>query len=397
MFLPIIVLVAILVVLAVLALTGVLARAAFLILASVVVVVGAVVLIKVSQIKTMMSTPYVMPPDTVSTAKATEYDWQPELSSVGSLSAVQGVMVAAQLDGNIAKLAFEAGSKVQAGDLLLQQDVSAEQAQLRAAEAAADLAKVTLGRSRELLSTHTIAQSQFDADNAAYAQALAQADNIRAVIAKKTIRAPFAGRLGVRLVNLGQTLKAGDPIVSLQAMDPIYADFYLPQDDVAKVAQGQEVQLDGDAVPAGGARGKITAINPDVDSSTRNVRVEATVSNPTEQMHPGMFVHVRVLLPDRQKVLAIPTTAVLYAPYGNSVFILGEGKDPMSGKPAKVIRQQFVRLGETRGDFVAVTEGLNPGDEVVSVGVFKLRNGEAVVVDNSKGPPAQLAPKPSNS
>ncbi|HVW22014.1 MAG TPA: efflux RND transporter periplasmic adaptor subunit [Opitutaceae bacterium] len=397
MITSIFVILAVLIVLAVLFAKGVLPRAAFFIVASVIVVIGAVVLIKVSQIKTMIATPYAMPPDTVSTARAAQSDWQPELSSVGTLNAVQGVMVSAQLDGNVAKIAFEAGAKVKAGDLLLQQDVAAETAQLRAAEAAADLAKVNLRRSRELLSSHTIAQSQFDTDNAAYAQALAQADNIRAVIAKKTIRAPFSGRLGVRLVNLGQTLKAGDAIVSLQSLDPIYADFYLPQQDLARVAKGQEVRLDGDGVPGGTAAGKVTAINPDVDSQTRNVRVEATVENPSEQMRPGMFVHVRLLLPDKQRVLAIPATAVLYAPYGNSVFVVSEGKDPMSGKPAKVIHQQFVRLGETRGDFVAVTEGLSPGDEVVSAGVFKLRSGEAVVIDNSKAPPAQLAPHPQNS
>lgn len=394
---PILAVVILLGVLATLLFLGKIRRSAFFTLASAVVVIGALVVIKLSQFATMMAMPYVMPPDTVSTARATETTWQPELSSVGTLSAVQGVTVAAQLDGNVSRIAFEAGSAVRAGDLLLQQDTSVEQAQLRAAQAAAALARVTLDRSRQLLASHTISQSQYDADDAAYAQALAQADNIRALIAKKTIRAPFSGRLGIRLVNLGQTLKAGDPIVSLQSLDPIYADFYLPQQELDQLGRGIPVKIDAGGAADGLGEGRITAISPDVDSDTRNVRVEATVANRGERLHPGMFVHVEVLLPRQERVLAIPATAVLYAPYGNSVFVVTEGKDPATGKPASTVRQQFVRLGETRGDFVAVTEGLNPGDEVVSAGVFKLRNGESVVVDNSHVPPASVEPKPANT
>jgi membrane fusion protein (multidrug efflux system) len=396
MLIPIVIVLLLLVVLAVLLARGILRLPVFLILTGLVVVVGVLVIVKISQVKAMMAMQYTPPADTVTTAAVMETAWQPFLSSVGSLSAVQGVTIAAQLDGNVAKVTFTAGSSVKAGDLLLQQDTSAEEAQLHAAEAAAELARLNLGRSRQLLSDATISQSQYDGEDAGSKQAEAQAENIRAAIAKKTIRAPFSGRLGVRLVNLGQTLKAGDPIVSLQALDPIYADFFLPQQDLAHIAQGGPVRISGESVPGGEVAGQITAINPSVDSDTRNVRAEATIANPKELLHPGMFVHVNVLLPDRQKVLVIPTTSVLYAPYGNSVFVVGETKDA-AGKSTKTVRQQFVRLGEARGDFVAVLDGLKTGDEVVSSGPFKLRNGETVIVNNAGAPPAQIAPKPDNS
>jgi membrane fusion protein (multidrug efflux system) len=397
MIIPIAIVVLLLVVLAVLLVLRIVRLPVFLILAGLVAVVGTLVLVKMSQIKAMMAMQYSPPADTVTTAAVAETAWQPFLSSVGTLSAVQGVTVTAQLDGNVAKIAFAPGSAVKAGDLLVQQDTSSEEAQLRAAEAAAELARLNLGRSRQLLSDSTISQSQYDGEDAGSKQAQAQAENIRAAIAKKTIRAPFGGRLGVRLVNLGQTLKAGDPIVSLQALDPIYADFFLPQQDLAQIAQGSPVRISGEAVPGGEVAGQITAINPSVDSDTRNVRAEATIANASEKLHPGMFVHVNVLLPDRQKVLVIPATSVLYAPYGNSVFVVGETKDAATGKTAKKVRQQFVRLGEARGDFVAVLDGLKAGDEVVSSGPFKLRNGEAVIVNNASAPPAQVAPKPDNS
>ncbi len=394
---PILIIVALLALLVVLLVLGKIRRSAFFTLGGLILLVGILVIVKLSQFAAMGAMGYSQPPDTVTTAPAAETTWQPFLSSVGSLSAVQGVTITAQLDGNVAKITFEAGSAVKAGDLLLQQDTSAEEAQLHSAEAAAELARLNLGRSRQLLADATISQSQYDSEDAGSKQAEAQAANIRAAIAKKTIRAPFSGRLGVRLVNLGQTLKAGDAIVSLQALDPIYADFFLPQQDLARIAQGSPVRISGEAVPGGEVDGKITAINPSVDSDTRNVRAEATIANPKEGLHPGMFVHVNVLLPDRRKVLVIPATSVLYAPYGNSVFVVGETKDPKTGQVGKTVRQQFVRLGEARGDFVAVLDGLKAGDEVVSSGPFKLRNGEAVVVNNASAPPAQVAPKPDNS
>jgi membrane fusion protein (multidrug efflux system) len=362
------------------------------ILAVVIGVPGGVKFLQISHLIAQGNPP--APVEAVTTAPVVSEEWQPTIGVVGSLVAVQGVTVSAELDGKIAKIAFESGSAVKAGDLLVSQDITVEQAQLRSAESAAVLAKVNLDRARDLRAKASIAQSDLDTAVAQFDQASAQADNIRSVIAKKTIKAPFDGRLGIRLVNLGQTLKAGDAIVSLQALEPIYANFQLPQQDLNRIGVGFHVQVTGDAVPGKAIAGTITAINPDVDSATRNVRVQATLENGDEQLRPGMFVNVAVLLPAKEQVLAIPASAVLYAPYGDSVFIVDEGKD---GKGAKTVRQQFVRLGRRRGDFVAVVSGLKASDTVVSTGVFKLRNGGGITVDNSLAPNAKLAPKPSDS
>jgi membrane fusion protein (multidrug efflux system) len=339
----------------------------------------------------------VIPPVAVTTMEVKEQVWQPSLSSVGTLSAVQGVTLSAQLDGTVASIAFESGSRVKAGDLLLQMDVSAEQAQLKSAQAAAELARLNADRSRELLAKGTVSQQQFDQDSAALKQAVAAVENIQAVIAKKTIRAPFAGRLGVRLVNLGQTLKAGDAIVSLQALDPIFVDFFLPQQQLGEVSAGLAVSADCDAFPGSPFQGRINAVNPDVDPATRNVRVQATLPNADERLHPGMFVTVNVLLPTREKVLAVPVTSVLYAPYGDSVFVVVPGKDPKTGAATQVAESRLVRLGRKQGDFVSVISGVKEGDVVVTTGSFKLRNGVTVSADNSLAPDAQLAPKPTDS
>jgi membrane fusion protein (multidrug efflux system) len=361
--------------------------------------VGVIAGIKIMQIRTLIAAgaSYVPPPEPVTTAVVRPDEWAPAISAVGSLAAIQGVTVAAQLDGNVTRIAFVPGSTVQAGDLLVQQDVSVEEAQLRAADAAAELARLNLERSRELLASKTISQAQFDTDNAARQQAVAQSENFRATIAKKTIRAPFTGRLGLRLINLGQTLKAGDAIVSLQALDPIFADFSLPQQELARLAPGQTVEVTSDAIPGRTVEGRITAINPDVDSATRNVRVEATLANADGRLRPGMFVDARVLLPAKEKVLVIPATSVLYAPYGNSVFVVEDHTDEKTGRVGKVVRQQFVRLGIARGDFIAVDAGLTAGEVVVTTGGFKLHNGGAVTVDNALAPPATLAPNPSDT
>jgi membrane fusion protein (multidrug efflux system) len=320
------------------------------------------------------------------------------IESVGSLAAVQGVNVAAELDGKIVHIAFEPGTTVKEGDLLVQQDTSTEEAQLRSAEASVTLAKVSLRRDHELMAQSTISQSELDSAEAQFKQAEAQADDIRAAISKKTIRAPFAGRLGIRLVNLGQSLKSGDPIVSLQALDPIFVDFQLPQQRLAELARNLVVRVTSDALaPNEVVEGRITAINPDVDSATRSVRVQATLANSRERLHPGMFVNTAVLLPKADHVLVIPATAVLYAPYGNSVFVVEEKKGENIGTPDRMVRQQVVRLGESRGDFVAVTSGLRAGETVVTTGVFKLRNGIAVTVDNQLAPAAELAPKPNDT
>ena len=363
------------------------------------VVIGILAGIKALQIDKMIvhGEQYVPPPQPVNTAVVQGESWQSLLTSVGSLEAVQGVMVTAELSGKVVHIAFEPGTMVQAGDLLVQQDTSSEKAQLRGAQASLDLAKVNLERFSKLLTDGAIAQSQYDDAAAKFKENAAQVDNIRAIIAKKTIRAPFAGRLGIRLVNLGQTLNEGDEIVSLQSLDPIFANFSLPQQQLSQIQLGLRVQVTTDALPGQIIEGEVTAINPQVSSSTRNIKIQATVANSQEHLRPGMFVKVAVVLPVEEKVLAIPATAILYAPYGDSVFVVEEKKSEKDDQAGKIVRQQFVRLGDHRGDFVSVVSGLKEGETVVSTGAFKLRNGQAVVVDNAVAPEFKLTPKPEES
>jgi membrane fusion protein (multidrug efflux system) len=339
----------------------------------------------------------VLPPETVTTTVAQKDSWESRLTAIGSLVAVQGVTVTAELTGKVVRIAFEPGTKVNAGDLLVQQDTSSEEAQLRAAEAAVELAKRNLERLKKLLDRRTIARSQYDDAEAKYKEGVAQADAIRAAIAKKNIRAPFAGRLGIRLVNLGQILNEGEPIVSLQSINPIFVNFSLPQQQLARVQPGLTVRVRSDALPDRVIEGKITAINPEVDAVTRNIRIQATVANRQERLRPGMFVNVAVVLPVSEDVLAVPATAVLYAPYSDSVFVVEKKQSENNKQPGLIVRQQIVQLGERRGDFVAVVSGLEAGETIVSTGAFKLRNGQAVVVDNTLAPEFKLAPAPSDS
>ena len=368
-------------------------------------VLGLVVLIavlgavKALQIRKMIARgkTFVPPAETVTTAQVKADSWETALTAVGTLNAVQGVTVAAELSGKVVKIAFEPGTAVRKGDLLLKQDTSSEEAQLPGAISQANLVRANLKRADQLLAEGIIAQADHDTAVANADQGKAQADNIRATIAKKTIRAPFSGRLGIRQANLGQILSEGNPIVTLQALDPIYVDFTLPQQQLGQVHLGLPVRVTGDALAGDTIQGRVTAISPQVDADTRNIKVEATLSNRSEKLRPGMFVNVAVGLPVRSQVLALPGTAVLYAPYGDSVFIVEEKKADKGGKGGLVLRQQFVRLGEKKGDFVAVTSGIKDGETIVSTGVFKLRNGQAVVIDNKLAPPFQKSPKPENN
>lgn len=355
--------------------------------------------VKVLQIGAMIDhgKKFVPPAETVTTAAVKSETWDTGLSAVGTLNAVQGVTIAAELPGKAVRIAFEPGSAVNKGDLLLRQDTSSEEAQLPGAVAQVNLSRANLKRADQLFRDGIISQSDHDTAVANAEQAQALADSIRATIAKKTIRAPFGGRLGIRQVNLGQILREGDPIVSLQSLDPIFVDFTLPQQQFSLVRPGLSVRLTSDALPRETLKGRITAISPLVDADTRNIKVEATVSNRAEKLRPGMFVTVTVGLPVRQQVLVIPATAVLYAPYSDSVFVVEERKADKGGTGGLSLRQQFVRLGTKRGDFVAVASGLREGEAIVSTGVFKLRNGQAVVVDNRLAPPFQQAPKPENN
>jgi membrane fusion protein (multidrug efflux system) len=363
------------------------------------IVVGILGGIKGLQIERMIAQgkQFSPPPEPVTTAVARKETWESLLTAVGSLEAVQGVIVTAELSGKVERIGFEPGTKVKAGELLVQQDILAENAQLRATEANLTLAKIDLDRKSKLLAQKTISRSEYDNAEAQFKQAAAQADTIRAAITKKTIRAPFNGRLGIRLVNVGQVLKEGDAIVSLQSIDPIFVNFSLPQQQLSQVKSGLVVQVTTDALPGRVVDGKITAINPQVDAATRNIQMQATLANPEERLRPGMFVNVAVVLPARKDVLAIPATAVLYAPYSDSVFVVEEKKEEKNGQPGQVVRQKFVRLGEKKGDYVAIVSGLVEGEAVVSTGVFKLRNGQSVVVDNTVTPEFKLNPKPEES
>lgn len=336
-----------------------------------------------------------IPPEVVATIKAEPQTWESLVTAVGTLEAVQGVTVSAELTGKVVAIAFEPGSRIKAGDLLVQQDIAAETAQLRAAEAAVALARVTFERARKMLETKVVAEANYDNAEAQLKQTQAQADAIRATIAKKTIRAPFDGRLGIRQVHIGQIVKEGAPIVSLQALDPIFVNFLVPQQQLARVQAGFTVRITADVLPESRAiRGAITAVNPEVDAASRNLRVQATVANGEEWLRPGMFVNVAVVQPESRPVLAIPTTAVLHAPYSDSVFIVETARAEEGD--GLVVRQQFVRLGEKRGDFVAVTSGLSADQTVVATGVFKLRNGQPVVEDNTLRPAFKLAPRPED-
>ncbi len=356
-------------------------------------------LVKTSQWKAIgqMYASMVPPPTTVTALPVKEETWENIASATGSLAAVQGVMLGAEAAGKITKIAFEAGATVKAGDLLMQLDTSVEEAQLEAAASTAALADVNLKRARELRERESNYAADLDAANAQAKLAAAQVENLRAVIAKKTVRAPFGGQLGLRLVNLGQILKEGDPIVSLQALDPIFVDFSVPQQQLGEIVPGAVVRLQTDAASGVKFEGHVNAINPDVDPVTRNVRVQATLENHDGKLHPGMFVNVDVVLPTPLKALAIPATAVLYAPYGDTVFVVDDQKDEKTGKTVQILRQQVVRLGEARGDFVTVADGLKPGEVVVTSGAFKLRKGMPVVVDNTLTPKAELSPKPKNT
>ncbi|NJC88387.1 MAG: efflux RND transporter periplasmic adaptor subunit [Desulfuromonas sp.] len=365
----------------------------------VLIIAGILAGIKALQIGKMIDQgkAFVPPPETVTAIAVQPQTWIGELSAVGSVTAVQGVTVSAENPGKIVEIAFAPGSSVRAGELLLRQDTSTEEARLPGAEAAVVLAKANLERARALVVEHAVAQVEYDTALATHSQAVAEVASLRAIIAKKTVRAPFGGKLGIRQVNLGQMLKEGETIVSLQSLDPVFADFALPQQALSRLQPGVAVRVTTDTWPDQVFSGKLTAINAEVDAATRNIRLQATVANPGEKLRPGMFARVAVVLPGAVEVLAIPATAVLYAPYGDSVYVIEEHKDEKSGQNGKVLRQQFVRLGEKRGDFVAVTTGLKGGETIVSTGAFKLRNGQAVVIDNKLAPTFSLEPKPENN
>jgi membrane fusion protein (multidrug efflux system) len=360
--------------------------------------VAPIVAIKALQISALMAMGKTMvpTPEAVTTAEVHEETWRPSLNAVGSFAAVQGITLGSEASGTVSRINFESGAEVAAGTVLVELDTSVEQAQLASAQANAELARLNGVRANSLRQQNTNSQAELDAVVAQGKQAEAEVNNLQAVIAKRRVTAPFAGRVGIRQVNLGQFLAVGTPIVSLQSLDPIYVNFSLPQQNLSQLSEGLGARVTTDVYPGREFNGQVTAINPDLDATTRSVKLQLTLANPSGLLRPGMFGSVSVDLPVTDKVLTIPATSVLYAPYGDTVFVVEDGKDA-AGVPQKTVRQQFVRLGVTRGDFVAVISGLKLGDSIVSAGVFKLRNGVAISVDNSLAPDARLAPTPTDS
>jgi membrane fusion protein, multidrug efflux system len=362
----------------------------------VLVLAGGLAGVKVAQIRTLIAAGKTAgpPPETVSATVVREEKWPNTLAAIGTITAVQGVTVTPEVSGTVREVAFESGAIVAKGDLLVRLDTSSEEAQLRALEAQAELARLTVARARNLRKEDTVSQAELDTAEAALKQTQGNADVVRATIEKKTIRAPFAGRLGIRQVNLGQYLDAGKAIVSLQSLAPVYAECSLPQQELSRLKTGLRVRVSTDAYPNRPFEGVLTAINPDLDRATRSVGLQATFQNPDQLLRPGMFARLEVLLPEEQSVLAIPAMAILSAPYGDSVYVIESVAT--NGAVGLVVRQQFVRTGRTRGDFVSIESGLKPGQRVVNAGIFKLRNGMSVVENNELVPKSEPAPQPAD-
>jgi len=350
------------------------------------------------------------PPEAVTTVAAQQGKWPATLNAIGTVTAVQGVTVSADLPGIVAHIAFESGAAVREGDLLVQLDTKQEQAQLAqqqarlaAVDAARELARLNFDRLQGLVDEGAITRADYDRAGAEQKQAVAeqtqteaQIEEIRATIARKTIRAPFSGILGLRQVNLGQYLSAGDAVVPLQSLDPTYVNFGLPQQDAGQVRAGQTVRIATEDVAGIAFTGRVTAINSIVDEATRNVQIQATLANPAGKLRPGMFVQTEVLLGASRVAVTLPASAISYAPYGDSVFIVEALKDS-KGQKYRGVRQQFVKLGAARGDQIAVLSGIKPQEEIVTSGAFKLRNGAAVVVNNKVQPANAPAPKPEDN
>jgi membrane fusion protein (multidrug efflux system) len=373
------------------------AKRMILMLLAVGAVVTALGVFKFQQIQTAIAegSNWQPPPEAVTTVVAGESRWDATASAIGTVVAVQGVTVSADLPGIVERIAIESGRTVGRGDVLVKLDTRQEEAQLAAAQAQLELAAQQLERMRGLLAKGVTSQSEYDAALAAHRQAEARMGEIHATIARKTIRAPFTGLLGIRQVNLGQYLDAGEAVVPLQSLDPIYVEFSVPQQRVGSVGAGTPVEVTAEGL-ATSVAGRVTAVDSVVDAATRNVIVQATFDNPHGLLRPGMFVEVSAMLGEGAPVVTLPASAISYAPYGDSVFVVEEMERP-DGGTYQGVRQQFVELGSARGDQVAVTSGVEPGDEVVSSGVFKLRNGAAVLVNNDVQPSNDPAPRPENS
>jgi membrane fusion protein (multidrug efflux system) len=339
---------------------------------------------------------YQPPPTAVTTVVARKETWPSTLSVIGTAAAVEGITLSADLPGTIDKIHFESGQWVHEGEILIELDTRQERAQLASLEAQRDLARINYGRANELAKAGVISRSEFDNATTQQKATEAQVGDIRAAIARKTIHAPFSGLLGIRQVSLGQYLAAGQAIVSLQSLSPIYVNFGVPQQDTPKVIPGHVLRVTNSDLPGMGFPGRITALDSVISEQTRNIQVQATVTNKENKLRPGMFVQVELPMGQPRQVVPLPASAINYAPYGDSVFVVSEMKDP-KGNTYRGVRQQVVKVEGSRGDQVAIISGINPGDEVVSSGVFRLRNGAPVQVNNTVKPSNSASPKPEDS
>jgi membrane fusion protein (multidrug efflux system) len=367
-----------------------------LMLSVVAVVLGGLGFVKFQQIQAAAQANFQPPPEAVTTIVAQQEEWPATLSAIGTVVAVQGVTVSADLPGIVDRIAFESGKPVREGDVLVELDTRQERAQLVAAEAQRDLARVNFERLQGLVNEGVISQAEYDRAAAEQRATEAGVAEMRATIERKTIRAPFSGILGIRQVNQGQYVSGGSAIVPLQSLHPIYVNFGVPQQVAGQVKVGHRVRITTDDLAGVEFDGRVTALDSIVDERTRNVQVQATLANPQGQLRPGMFVRAELALGASRPVVTLPASAISYAPYGDSVFVVTDLTD-QSGRTYRGVRQQFVKVEGARGDQVAVVSGVNPGDEVVTSGVFKLRNGAAVQVNNEVQPGNNPAPKPEDS
>lgn len=365
-----------------------------------VVVIGGLVAIKGSQIGMLMGMGEAMkkagpPPEVVSTTLAQKQTWEDTLSAVASVVSAKGVAVANDAPGIVSRLHFESGDTVKKGEVLVELDTSVERAQLASLRARRELAEISMNRSKALVTSGAVAQAQVDTDASQFKSITADGSALSAQIERKIIRAPFSGKLGMRTVNVGQYLAPGTQVTSLESADATLVEFSLPQRDLPKLQVGMKVRVlpSDDAKPI--AEGTLSAIDPTIDPMSRNIKVRASLPDDAPALRPGMFLRVEVVLPQKAEVVAVPQTAIVHASYGDSVFV-GEQKEGPDGKPRKVAQQHFVKVGATRGDFVAVLDGLKAEQEVVTAGAFKLRNGIPLTIKNEGGPQPSLDPKPEN-
>jgi membrane fusion protein (multidrug efflux system) len=373
------------------------AKRLILVLGVMAVLIMALGFVKFRQIESAVHAGAFQPPPEAVTSIVTQREqWPASMTAIGTIEAVHGVMVSADLPGTVARINFDSGQPVREGEILVELDTRQERAQLAALEAQRDLARVNFGRMQGLVNAGVISRMDYDQATAQQKATEANVAEIRATIERKTIRAPFSGILGIRKVNLGQYLPAGSPVVSNQSLNPIYVNVGVPQQASAQVHVGRNLRVTTEDVAGKVFAGSVTAIDSEVDPTTRNIQVQATLSNPEGKLRPGMFVQVEMPLGASRAVIALPASAINYAPYGDSVFVITDLKDP-AGKTYRGVRQQFVKIEGARGDQVGVISGLNPGEEVVTSGVFKLRNGAAVQVNNKVQPGNSPAPKPEDS